>query len=223
VAAQFGGTICEPCVQFSAAPDVAVGGVDRRRAYRGASPRQRELKQTDHPAGGLGRVKRQEPRRSERLHTCGDLMPALYSLPAWMHETVVLLVRGHTPTEQRLRSYRPARIILGAQPRWKIRQGSSKCCGHEVGGSGEETRAAVTPSNIGFALHEKTAFCLLPLAAGVVAAHAASPSSLQDDRQVLSWWTTIRCPGQYRSPLSNRFRPYAEQTGIRPPSATMNI
>src|SRR5260221_3936380 len=49
---------------------------DRRRAYRGASPRQCEFHAGDNPAGVLGRAEAAELHRTERAHAYRGLMPA---------------------------------------------------------------------------------------------------------------------------------------------------
>jgi hypothetical protein len=69
VAAQFGADLRTAAVQFSAAPDRR--GIDRRRAYRGASPCQCELYAGDDSAGVLGRVEAAEPYRAERARAYG--------------------------------------------------------------------------------------------------------------------------------------------------------
>jgi hypothetical protein len=57
-------------------------GIDRRRAYRGASPRQCELHAGDNPAGVLGRVEAAQSHRAERANPCDGLMPAAAGIPA---------------------------------------------------------------------------------------------------------------------------------------------
>jgi hypothetical protein len=49
-------------------------GVDRRRAYRSAGPRQCEFHAGDDPAGVLGRAEAAEPHRAERAHAYGGLI-----------------------------------------------------------------------------------------------------------------------------------------------------
>jgi aryl-alcohol dehydrogenase-like predicted oxidoreductase len=59
-------------------------GVDRRRAHRGASPRQCELDAGDDPARVLGRAQAAEPHRAERAHA-HDLRQSGSSYPGPGH------------------------------------------------------------------------------------------------------------------------------------------
>ena len=118
-------------------------GIDRRRAYRGADPRQCQLHAGDDPAGVLGRVEAAKPYRSGRAHACAGVTPAAElgshsrtAAASWRSPNAITLVTA---------GYSPGKDLSSAQSRSRchmtILDGSA-----DVGGLLQRPADGILPS-----------------------------------------------------------------------------
>src|SRR4029077_17698963 len=99
----------------------------------------------------------------------------------------------------------------------EIRQGSSNsAAGMKVGCSGKSLATGRHAIKIGFALMKKLAFWLLPLAAGVVAAHAAAPAPADTADVLSSGDYNFVAQANLRAPFQIDSGRIAEQKGVPP-------